>query len=801
MSSQYAFAQLGFCQGNSGDSIFIENFGTGLIDTSLPAGTTSYTYANGAEPDDGLYTVSSNTNYFDWFSIEDHTPNDINGRMLVVNSDFTAGEFYRTNISGLCENTSYEFSSWLINLSPAGGFCGSGAIPINVRFEIWDNTDTNLLASGSTGDIGSSNTPNWQQYALVFQTIPGQTSIILKMINNGDGGCGNDLAIDDIEFKSCGDFILVTSSDNNTFASLCSTQIPYATTLTATPDNAVFSNHFYQWQESPDQNTWTDIAGETNQTLTISATTTTYYRAKVAEFATNLNNNDCITFSTTFIVSINQAPDPPATECWETAIFDDDSCSWEVSGTQPDPPTGLECWEAAIFDNNSCNWQVSGTQPTQPTLECWETATFDTSTCAWEVTGIQPAEPVIECWETATFNNASCSWEVTGTQPTEPTGLECWEITTFNTLSCSWEITGTQPTQPNLACYETASFNSTDCVWEVTGIQPAQPTGLACWEVATFNDTLCAWEVTGTQPEPPLLECWESSSFNSVTCVWEITGIQPSQPVLECWETTSFNNDTCVWEITGTQPIEPTDLECWETASFNNDTCVWEITGTQPVVFEDEFLSLCEGESITLQANTEIPNATFQWDSGETTAFLNVDTAGTYIVISTDGCSSIEKTIVVQQINTPIISSVQSDGNDIIVIISNPGNFIYSLNGIDYQSSTIFFDVEGGKYTIYVKAIDCDEVITFEHLHFYIPKFFTPNNDRFNNTFNLSGIECFASWEVHIFNRYGKLLYTAKNRPIAWDGTFNNKPLPTSDYWYLINIEGQEFTGHFTLKR
>ncbi|MCB4800361.1 hypothetical protein LG649_16050, partial [Tamlana sp. PT2-4] len=100
---------------------------------------------------------SSNTNWFGWHIIPDHTPGDSNGRMLIINADFTAGEFYQTTVSGLCENTTYEFSSWMINLLPPSS-CGGG-IPINVKFEIWDNTDTNLLASGDTGDINGTTNP------------------------------------------------------------------------------------------------------------------------------------------------------------------------------------------------------------------------------------------------------------------------------------------------------------------------------------------------------------------------------------------------------------------------------------------------------------------------------------------------------------------------------------------------------------------------------------------------------------------------------------------------------------------
>lgn len=801
-SSETGFAQLGFCQGNSGDPIFLETFGTGTIDSPLPAGTTTYTYANGGEPIDGLYTVSSNTNFFDWFSIQDHTPDDVNGRMLVVNSDFSAGEFYRTTISGLCENTSYEFSSWIVNLAPANGFCGAGVIPVNVRFEIWDNTDTNLLASGDTGNIGSSNSPNWQQYALVFQTIPSQTSVILKMINNGSGGCGNDLAIDDIVFKSCGDFIEVTDPENSTFVSLCSGQTPYSTLLTAVPDNTVFSNHFYQWQESPDDTNWTDISGATSDVLTVTGvTTTTYYRAKVAEFATNLSNLDCIAFSDTYVISITQAPNPPTLECWETATFNDTTCLWDVSGTQPTQPT-LECWESALFNNTTCLWEISGTQPLLPVLECWETASFNTTTCSWDIAGVQPTAPELECWEIAVFNTMTCSWDVSGTQPLEPSGLECWEVTTFNNSTCSWEITGVQPTAPELECWETATFNSGTCAWDISGTQPPQPS-TECWETATFNNAICDWELTGNQAlEPQTSACWETTSFNNTTCEWEILGTQPAQPSgLECWEVTSFNDATCSWEITGTQPDAPTDLECWEIATFNNTLCEWELSGTQTIDTTEEFITICEGEDVILQASTEISNATYLWNSGETTASISVNTAGTYMVLTTDGCSSIEKTIVVELQEIPIIESVQSDGNEIIILTANSGNFEYSLDGVTFQTSNIFYNVDGGKYTIYVKSAECDTIITVSYLHFYIPKFFTPNNDGYNDFFSLTGIDCFESSQVYIFDRYGKLLFSAENSLVNWRGTFRDKELPTSDYWYLIRIEGQEFRGHFTLKR
>ncbi|TBN02457.1 hypothetical protein EYD45_12170 [Hyunsoonleella flava] len=260
-------AQLGFCGGNSGEPIYIEDFGTGRVDSKLNPGRTTYSFTQGS-PRDGFYKVSSNTNYYGWFVTKDHTPNDKDGRCLIVNANNLPEEFFTIPISGLCENTTYEFTSWLINLFPyyhkVCGFSGNQvANPINVTFEIWDSTNSFIIKQGNTGDIYGSNTPNWQQYGLVFKTAPQQTSVILKMRNNGSSGCGNDLAIDDIMFRTCGDSVIIEdASKNKNSVNVSQTNFPYTSKLTANPDFAVFTSHYYQWQKSTDGTNWKNIEGE-----------------------------------------------------------------------------------------------------------------------------------------------------------------------------------------------------------------------------------------------------------------------------------------------------------------------------------------------------------------------------------------------------------------------------------------------------------------------------------------------------------------------------------------------------------
>ncbi|MBR2261789.1 MAG: T9SS type B sorting domain-containing protein, partial [Paludibacteraceae bacterium] len=55
-----------------------------------------------------------------------------------------------------------------------------------------------------------------------------------------------------------------------------------------------------------------------------------------------------------------------------------------------------------------------------------------------------------------------------------------------------------------------------------------------------------------------------------------------------------------------------------------------------------------------------------------------------------------------------------------------------------------------------------------------------------------------------IYDRYGKLIvqYLGDNSE-GWDGTYEGQPLPSTDYWYMVDIEEieKQYSGHFTLMR
>lgn len=106
------------------------------------------------------------------------------------------------------------------------------------------------------------------------------------------------------------------------------------------------------------------------------------------------------------------------------------------------------------------------------------------------------------------------------------------------------------------------------------------------------------------------------------------------------------------------------------------------------------------------------------------------------------------------------------------------------------------------KIKLYVSntGSDCEQQDQEEAEEYLIPKFFTPNADGFNDTWKITGITN-QKYNIHIFDRYGKLLKTLGKND-SWDGNYNGVPVSTADYWFhLIFENGVNKKGHFSLKR
>lgn len=231
---------------------------------------------------------------------------------------------------------------------------------------------------------------------------------------------------------------------------------------------------------------------------------------------------------------------------------------------------------------------------------------------------------------------------------------------------------------------------------------------------------------------------------------------------------------------------------------------------SKPRIAISDIMPVCEGTSIIINAGNGFDS--YDWSTGETTQSIIVSQAGNYSVTVTENhngisCSSTKNFTVVNSnaaTVTEIITSDWSDNNNTITVLlsnSSVGNYVYSLDGINYQSSNLFSGLDSGEYTVFIKDTNGCGISNQEIYLLMYPKYFTPNGDSYNDTWKIKFSQKEPNLKIAIFDRYGKLLKTMTSLD-SWDGKFNGKDLPSDDYWFVVTRQnGKEFRGHFAMKR
>ena len=82
-------------------------------------------------------------------------------------------------------------------------------------------------------------------------------------------------------------------------------------------------------------------------------------------------------------------------------------------------------------------------------------------------------------------------------------------------------------------------------------------------------------------------------------------------------------------------------------------------------------------------------------------------------------------------------------------------------------------------------------------------RFFTPNNDGYNDFWQIIASETEPDLEIIILDRFGKLLGTINPLDRGWDGKYQGKNMPATDYWFIVRrpSNGRIYRGHFALVR
>jgi gliding motility-associated-like protein len=329
--------QAQLCTGSLGDPSAHVTLGKGgNPGPGLPPSVGTYSYVMKTCPDDGEYTlVNTSFDCFNqlWHVIPaDHTPNESGGYFMLLNASVAGQDVYVNSFSGLCPNTTYEFAAYIMNVLKPNSCSGDGIDP-NLTFKVETTTGT-LLASFNTKEIPESLTPNWHQFGVFFSTPPGVTTVICRITNNAPGGCGNDLALDDITISPCGPQVTSRLASNNSdYIDACvNDNTAFVMSSSISPG---YQNPAMQWQKSIDGGiNWSDIPGAVRPSYTTTPSTVSgavKYRMIIAESA-NFGSPQCRIAANPVTINLSGLPFVQATN-YVFGCFGNDVALFASGGT------------------------------------------------------------------------------------------------------------------------------------------------------------------------------------------------------------------------------------------------------------------------------------------------------------------------------------------------------------------------------------------------------------------------------------------------------------------------------------
>ena len=239
-----------------------------------------------------------------------------------------------------------------------------------------------------------------------------------------------------------------------------------------------------------------------------------------------------------------------------------------------------------------------------------------------------------------------------------------------------------------------------------------------------------------------------------------------------------------------------------------------DLVPTAEVVYGCEGIFPFSTVTIDLMDRSELSRTLFSLDvddvsmASEERVFGNLP-AGEHTVYAyhENGCV----TFVEFSVDTfePLTLSAEQTGPGEITAtaIGGFGDYEFFFNGESYGAENVFtINYDSNIEIRVIDAQGCESIIfmpfDFEGMPEF-PDFFTPNGDVMNENWFVKNADLFPNMEVKIFDRYGRVV-AILNEVKGWDGTYEGSPLPTGDYWYVVNAndaDKQQFVGHFTLYR
>jgi len=243
----------------------------------------------------------------------------------------------------------------------------------------------------------------------------------------------------------------------------------------------------------------------------------------------------------------------------------------------------------------------------------------------------------------------------------------------------------------------------------------------------------------------------------------------------------------------GTFTVVATSADnCEATASTNViDGATAEVTITGPE-------SLCEDEVVDLIASSDTEGV-FVWDDGTIGSSLSIDEGGSYRVSFTPeiGCE-VTSEISIGQVQLPFIlvdDAEKCEGDPVQVGASSPNGDVFWP---DFSENVVAEITQAGLYEVSAEN-ECGISSRFVQITdrdcscpVYVPNVFTPNGDGLNDIFQPDILCEPETYELIIFNRWGREVFSTNDFNQSWNGDSKTNDeffSPESTYTYILRYD------------
>lgn len=498
-----------------------------------------------------------------------------------------------------------------------------------------DGGATFTQIAGETGPTLNIPTPTASQSGTVYNVLVGSCGAPLTSVNA-------TLTVNDVA--------AITTQPANTSACEAGT----ATFTVATTGSAVT----YQWQVSTDGGaTWTDVAGETNASITLNNVASTQnddqYRVVVSNPCTPGLTSDAATLTVSATATITDEPDP-------VTVCDGGAAAFTVVATGA---TAYQ-WQVST-DGGTTFTDISG--ETNATLNLAAVTTNDNANIYHVVITSCGATPLVSADVTLTVNEV----ETFTTQPVNTTICDGADgsftvAATGGATTYQWQVsTDGGVTWTDMAGETNATLNLTGVTGAMDGNQyRAVMNGACATDVNSDVATLTVSSGPTITAQPADTEACESgdASFtvtaDATTYQWEVSTDGGTTWTAVSGATNATIDLTAVAASNdGDQYRVVAGNDC---GTVTSNAVTLTVTGAPDAVITADVTTVGPGESATLTATPA--GATYQWfhngtavpgATGETLIVTSAQAGDYYVeVTNASGCSDLSNTITITATTT-----------------------------------------------------------------------------------------------------------------------------------------------------